>query len=189
MTPYQLPAQILAATITLAALPATVGASDNADSHQHGHAQLQAAISGNQIDLIFTSPAYNLLGFEHEARTGKQKAHAKETSAWLRATPLVNTPESGCTVQNADVHSGSGAEDNDHHDHGHDHDEEPAGHSDIEVTQTLACSGLADSTALTTPLTSRFPELETLSVEWVWSKGQGSGRLVQGDSSFRLDRQ
>ncbi|AOY89850.1 metal ABC transporter substrate-binding protein [Marinobacter salinus] len=187
MTSEKLPAYIFAAA-ALTALPAMVYASDNPGAHQHGHAGLQVAVSGNQIDLIFTSPAYNLLGFEHKARTEAQKIRVKDTIAWLGDTPLVNTPESGCSLNEADVHSDAGPDDDngDHHDHGHDHGEQPGSHSDIDVTQTLTCSGLEDSDELATPLTTRFPELEELSVEWVWSEGQGSVRLAQGESNFTL---
>ncbi|WP_417567336.1 ZrgA family zinc uptake protein [Marinobacter sp.] len=189
MLPKKLPAQILAAATILTTAPLSANATNNPGTHQHGHAELQLAISNNQIDLIFISPAYNLLGFEHEARTGEQKASVKETIAWLGATPLVNTPESSCRVQDANVPYEASAGDGDQRDHGHDHNEEPAGHSDIEVIQSLTCSGLEDSNQLTTPLTARFPELEHLSLEWVWSEGQGSGRLAQGESLFKLTTQ
>ncbi|PHQ25412.1 metal ABC transporter substrate-binding protein [Marinobacter guineae] len=186
MTSNKLPAQILAAATILTAAPLSANASDNPGTHQHGHAELQVAISNNQVDLIFTSPAYNLLGFEHEARTGEQEASVKETIAWLRTTPLVNTPESSCRIQDADVHYEANTGDDDHRDQGHDHDEKPARHSDIEVSQSLTCSGLEGSNELTTPLTIRFPGLEHLSLEWVWPEGQGSGRLAQGESLFKL---
>lgn len=190
MTPEKQPAHLLAVATLLSALPATLYASDNPAAHQHGHAELQLAVSGNQIDLIFTSPAYNLLGFEHEARTDEQKTRAKDIQAWLEDTPLVNTAGSGCQLNETDVRSGAGGDDDNHHeDHEHDHANEGGSHFDIDVTQTLTCSGLEDSVELTTPLTNRFPALEELNVEWVWARGQGSDRLAQGDSHFRLGTQ
>lgn len=179
---------LLAASALLSALPASLYASGNPDAHQHGHAVFQLAVSGDQVDLIFTSPAYNLLGFEHQARTEEQKARVKEIQAWLEDTPLADTAESGCRLNETDVHSEMGGEDGEHHgDHEHDHAEERGSHSDIEITQTLTCSGLEGSVEFTTFLTDRFPELEELSVEWVWGGRQGSTRLRQGDSYFRLD--
>jgi hypothetical protein len=179
---------ILAATILTAG---STFASDNPGAHQHGHAELQLAIEGNQIDLIFTSPAYNLLGFEHRARTEEQKVLVTETTNWLGETPLVDTAGAGCEVMNAVVHHQAGGDDHGHdHGHAHDHedkhtDENGSTHSDFEVTQTLSCSGLDASEALSTPLTERFPEIEHLNVEWVWSGSQGSGRLDHGETSFR----
>lgn len=184
----------------------SANASDNPGAHQHGHAELQVALDGNQIDLIFTSPAYNLLGFEHRARTDDQKALVKETEEWLEHTPLINTPDASCKVASAEVYHEAGDGSGDHHDHGHgsnghDHHEhnehehnehehsEGYGHSDFEVTQVLNCTGLASAEALLIPLTERFPEIEDLGVQWVWSGGQGSTRLEQPERSFSLKGQ
>lgn len=188
MTSSKITTAILAATILTAG---STFASDNPGAHQHGHAELQLAIDGNQIDLIFTSPAYNLLGFEHRARTDEEKALVTQTTTWLGETPLVDTAEAGCTVMNAVVHHQAGGDDNGHdHGHAHDHDdkhedENGSTHSDFEVTQTLSCTKLDASEELSTPLTERFPVIEHLSIEWVSSGGQGSGRLDHGETSFR----
>ena len=183
MTSSKITSAILAATILTAG---STFASDNPGAHQHGHAELQLAIDGNQIELIFTSPAYNLLGFEHRARTEEQKARVTQTTTWLEETPLVNTAEAGCTVMHAEVHHQAGEQNGHGHDHGHTHDhKDEASHSDFEVTQTLSCSGLDPAEELSTPLTERFSEIEHLSVEWVWSGGQGSGRLGHGETRFR----
>ncbi len=195
----KLNAVFLATSSALMALSAN--ASDNPGAHQHGHAELQVAVDGNQIDLIFTSPAYNLLGFEHRARTDDQKALVKETEEWLEHTPLINTPDASCKVASAEVYHEAGDGSGDHHDHGHgsnghDHHEhnehehsEGYGHSDFEVTQVLNCTGLASAEALLIPLTERFPEIEDLGVQWVWSGGQGSTRLEQPERSFSLKGQ
>lgn len=49
-------------------------AADNPGAHEHGHARLQMAVEENRIDLMLNSPAYNLAGFEHGARTEAEKA-------------------------------------------------------------------------------------------------------------------
>lgn len=178
---------ILAATVLTAG---SVSASDNPGVHQHGHAELQLAIEGNQIDLIFTSPAYNLLGFEHRARTEEQKARVKETTTWLGETALVDTAEAGCTVMNAVVHHQAGGDEHGHDDHDHDNGHiEKSTHSDFEVSQTLTCLNLDASEAVSTPLTARFPEIEHLGVEWVWSGGQGAQELSHMESTFELSSQ
>jgi len=209
MKPSRLSSLFLATSSALLTLTAT--ASDNPGAHQHGHAELQAALDGDQIDLIFTSPAYNLLGFEHRARTEDQKALVRETTPWLERTPLINTPDANCTVVNVEVYHEAGGDSHDHHDHdshghdhhdhhghddheaehGHDEHEHSEGytHSDFEVTQVLNCTGLASVETLLTPLTERFPEIEHLAVEWVWSGGQGSTRLEHADRGFSLKGQ
>ncbi|WP_375183776.1 DUF2796 domain-containing protein [Marinobacter sp.] len=177
-------------TLAAAVATGTTSASEaNPGAHQHGQAELQLAVEGNRIDLLFTSPAYNLLGFEHEARTDAQKAAVRETTRWLGATPLVDTTAPSCEVMEAHVHHQAGAEGHDHHDHeaGHAEPAHPEStHTDVEVAQTLSCADLGNATALSTPLTERFPEIEHLSVEWVWSGRQGSDRLERGEDQFSL---
>ena len=188
MTPSKTTSTILAAILTAG----SVSAIENPGAHQHGHAELQLAIEGNRIDLIFTSPAYNLLGFEYRARTEEQKALVTETTNWLGETPLVDTAEAGCTVMNAVVHSQVGGDEHSHGDQEHDHDDghmEESTHSDFEVSQTLTCSNMNASEALSTQLTKRFPEIEHLVVEWVWSGGQGAQELSHMESTFELSSQ
>ncbi|TYC57262.1 DUF2796 domain-containing protein [Marinobacter sp. BW6] len=182
MTPSKVTRALLSATVLTAG---SAFASNNPGAHQHGHAELQLAIDGNQVDLIFTSPAYNLLGFEHRARSDEQKALVNQVTNWLGQTPLTNTREGSCTVMNAVVHHQAGGDDHGHN-HGHDHDHpDESSHSDFEVTQTLSCPDLKPSEALSTPITIRFPEIENLNVEWIWSGGQGSDRLGQGETRVR----
>lgn len=185
MTSSAITRPLLAAAI-IASGPAS--ASDNPGAHQHGHAELQLAIAANQIELIFTSPAHNLLGFEHRARTEQQTSRVVETTGWLETTPLANSHKAGCAVVDAVVHYSAGGDNHDHnhdhsHGHGHGNEHEPS-HSDFEVTQTLSCSNLSAPGTLTTPLTERFPGVEHLSVQWVWSGSQGPDRLNHGEASF-----
>lgn len=181
----RLSSTLLAASLMLA--PTASFASENPGAHQHGHAELQLAIEGERVDLIFTSPAYNLLGFEHRARTGEQAALVTTTTHWLTTTPLVSTTSGGCSVASASVHHQADPEDHGHHsdgDHGH---QSASSHSDFEVAQTLDCPGLDGAGALSTPITERFPEINQLDVEWVWSGSQGGTALNQDQQVFGPD--
>ncbi|KAA1175707.1 DUF2796 domain-containing protein [Marinobacter salinexigens] len=162
-------------------------ASDNPAAHQHGHAEMQFAIDDGRVDLIFTSPAHNLLGFEHKARTPEQKQQVLAIQRWLENTPLINTISSTCTVENA-VADIDALKDRESDEHGHD---EHAGnheqsHSDIEVTQVLACTEIASSRELVTSLTRQFPAVDRLDISWVGPEGQGSTRLASGENNVSL---
>jgi hypothetical protein len=174
----------LALTIISALTSAPATAADNPASHHHGHAEMQLAISGNQVELLLVSPAGNIFGFEHHPRTPEQHQIVSSATDWLGETPLVNTPESTCTVQEGSVqHELAGDHEHDEHAHG-----DQGQHADITVTQVLLCPGLDQSMSLTTPLSTRFPGLEHLDVAWVGPDGQGAIRLSHEESSFRLGR-
>lgn len=189
--------------ITCALAPAALAA-DNPGAHEHGQAQLQMAIETRQIDLMFTSPAYNLAGFEHEARTDEQKKQLADIRQWLETTPLVNTEAGTCRMTAATVQLGeeSGShQEHDHHEESHHDDEEhhqdekhdehqgeEETHRDYEVAQQLNCEGMTAGATFTSPLPARFPELEELAVEWVGPSGQGSTVITQSGPSFTLSQ-
>lgn len=151
----------------------------NPGAHQHGQGQLQLAMAGQQVELRFVSPAHNLLGFEHNARTAEQQAQVETVVRWLSDTPLIDTPASTCTIESVRVQTGMDGSD---HDHATEHS---AQHSDFEVNQELDCPGLDPAGSLTTPLPDRFPGLDRLDIAWTGPGGQGAARLTGGDHRFR----
>ena len=185
---------VVMASAILAPLPAS--AADNPGAHQHGHAELQIAIDTNSADVFLRSPAYNLLGLEHQPRTKQQHQQLADLEQWAASTPLINIEDGSCNVEEAIFHSSwpkasshqeSHAHDREHHEH-EDQDNREHGHSDIEITQSLTCDGLADHQTLATPLMDRFPALEHLDVQWIGPGGQGATRLEAGEQQFRIGR-
>lgn len=188
-------------------------AADNPGAHEHGHARLQIAVENNSVDLMFTSPAYNLAGFEHEARTDEEKQRLAEINQWLNTTPLVNTGSANCRVTAATVelggdmeeeHDHEGEHHDDHHDedhHGHDdhdkhhdddhhdHDEQhekEATHREYDVSQQLECD-MGTGQEFTSALMAEFEHLKELAVEWVSPSGQGSARLTPSNRTFTIN--
>ena len=154
--------------------------------HQHGHAQLQIAVDGDSIDLILTSPAHNLLAFEHQPRTKQQKQTLENARQWLTTQALIAPVDGSCTVKLASMDFGAATTDHDHHGSDHHDGEGTNEHANIEVSQALNCTGKDFSGGLTTPLFGQFPQLQELSVEWVTTSGQGSTRLSTSNNQFRL---
>jgi hypothetical protein len=157
---------------------------DNPGAHEHGSARLQMALEGSRVELMFTSPAYNLAGFEHEARTDEEKRKLADIRDWLKSNPLVNTEAGDCRVTATTVELG-GKNGHDHEDH-HHHDghDEGTSHRDYDVSQRLICESSLGGQRFESPLMGRFPELQELTVEWVGATAQGSARLTSPDQGF-----
>lgn len=187
-------ASLLAGGILFAAFsvaPAALAA-NNPGAHEHGHARLQMAVEENRIDLMFDSPAHNLAGFEHEARTEGEKNQLAEIQRWLETTPLLNTKADNCRVRAAavelggkmDAHSEGHHEHDDGH-HGHDeHRHEETTHREYGVSQQLECDRIGANEEFMSALMDRFQNLEELTVEWVSPSGQGSARLTPTERTF-----
>lgn len=177
-----IPARSLLLTMAMLTTAAPVAGQEHnhQQPHVHGEAKLQVAIEGRTAELILHSPAANLVGFEHEPRDTAQEKTLEEARQWLLTTPLIQTDGGDCTVAASSVDHAREKPD----DHGHN--EARDNHSEFEVTQRLECdSALAGSAE--TPLMQRFPDIETLSVEWVGIDGQGHTALHDSESRFGLE--
>jgi hypothetical protein len=113
------------------------------DAHVHGIARLNAAVEGADIHLEFTSPAANIVGFEHEPRTPEQKKRVKNAIHRLEDGSTLFSPssEAQCRLSSSwvktDIEHDAGHEaDSDHEaehahkkdthhekDHGHEKDD------------------------------------------------------------------
>ncbi|MBR9871209.1 MAG: DUF2796 domain-containing protein [Gammaproteobacteria bacterium] len=184
---FQYPITLIS-ILTLGLYSVSTVAQQNLQAHQHGMAELQVAISGEQIDVLLLSPAYNLVGYEHPPRSAEQHQTLESAVAWLKHTALVDTPHQQCTPEQSHVLTSWNDQHADHHGHGHDHDHDSSGHNDIEITQRLHCPGLSDINELQTELFDRFPGVEQLKAQWVSPQGQNGARLSPGKHRFQLGR-
>ncbi|MCG8614290.1 MAG: DUF2796 domain-containing protein [Pseudomonadales bacterium] len=99
-------------------------------AHVHGTATLNIAQEGQRLDIIFESPAANLVGFEHAPENKQQKQALAEAVTQLKqgATLFTPNPEAECTLKSADldsslIHHNEHAEEHDDHDEEHDEHE------------------------------------------------------------------
>jgi len=107
--------------------PALSEGTREADAHEHGHGTFNMAIEGDVVAIELETPAFDLLGFEYEAKTDIEKA-AVESARTALADPitLFGLLESAeCRIVEAEIEIGADAEDHDdeHHDGDH-HDDE-----------------------------------------------------------------
>lgn len=202
--------QTLSGLSILGLSAALAAPSQAAEAHVHGLAQLQVALENGHVDLIFTSPAANIVGFEHAPKDDVQRKAVADAAEYLESQPLFVADGTSCTLKEASVssdllgadHEHKHDDDHDgenhakhedqkehHHDHAkhgdakeHDHDHEPHGdaHTDFTVAQQLECDGEIGS-GFTTPLLERFGGIEQLQVQWVRDSSQGSASLTSGN--------
>ncbi len=185
----------LITTLALSTTPALAG--DNPDAHQHGQAVLQIAVEGQAMDVMLSSPAFNLLGFEYSPRSEAEHSRQDQVRDWLSSTPLLRLTEGNCqvTAGQIDLHDDGSTEKHEHADeHEHEHEHEPHGdehqatttHRDVEVSQTIRCDRPIAGQEIGSPLLEQFTNLEELRVEWLSEHGLGSSELSQDNPLLRL---
>lgn len=134
--------RLSSATAVLLALGSPMVAGSEPGVHSHGTAQLQVAREGQTFDILFETPAYNLVGFEHAPKNTEQKQAVAKAEAWLSEMPLLGTGTAACEVTAASVSHGLGsaspasvrADEHEHEEssHPHDRDHDDQKHSDSE---------------------------------------------------------
>jgi hypothetical protein len=174
--------------LPLALLPFTTAQADSHEhaheehgslgAHKHGVASLNVALAGQTLEIQLESPALNLVGFEHEAKSDADKAkvadarkHLEQPQA-LFALPI----EAKCALQESELDSPLFGG------HEHEHDDEQ-GHSDIDASYRFVC---ANAEALQTlelgSFFGTFPATEKLQVQLIGPSGQQGAELTPSNS-------
>jgi hypothetical protein len=193
----------LAMRVAVLGMAAGIGASHGAgfeqqyEGHVHGAAQLDLVLDGAALMMQLRSPAINLVGFEHRARSAAERQSVEGALEWLhQAEQMIDLDAvAGCALTHAMVTQGlldtgrrsetaehGHAEEHDHDDADEAHDPygqaeaEPA-HTDFEVNYAFHCSAPEKLASIGLRFFARFPGLETLDVRMITADGQRALRL------------
>jgi hypothetical protein len=166
----------LPVAIVLATLPATAPA--HPSPHVHGMAQLQLALVEQALEIELTSPALDLLGFEHAPRTPAERERLAAALAQLRDIDrVVELPAAArCTPEPARIDAG----------HEHEHEHEQSEHRDITVHYRFHCAAPQRLTRLKLTLFATFPAIERVRSEWLTAGAQGAKLLMATDPQLPL---
>lgn len=163
-------------------------------AHVHGIGSLNIAQQGQEIIIEFTSPAANIVGFEHLAESQKEKEAIEKAMALLKADSEVFqlSDSAGCVLKGAELHSDQ-LEDNEHHtenhhdgeeehsDHDDEHDHDSHGeesvHSEFSGEYHYQCSQPENLEEIHVGLFSVFPGIEKLAVQFFSTSKQTSFSL------------
>jgi hypothetical protein len=149
------------------------------DAHEHGAAQLNVALEGTALELQLQSPAMNLVGFEHAAKSAADKTKVAAVRSQLeQPLALFGLSTGDCSVSQQVLQSPLFDETTDSHEHEHEmpHD---GGHSDIRAFYTLDCQKPEDLQQLDLrELFTRFPATAKIQVQVIAPNGQQGSELT-----------
>ncbi len=153
-------------------------------AHEHGVARLNAALDGKTLELELESPAMNLLGFEHAAKSDTDKTRVATARAQLeQPLALFALPAAaGCKLASQEIESPlfGGDEHHDEHAKGHDHE-----HSEVHAHYRFDCaSPEALKTLDLTRLFKTFPATLKIQVQLIGPQGQQGTELTATNASL-----
>ena len=160
--------------------------------HEHGRGTLNIALEGNRVSMELEVPGMDIVGFEHEAKTGNDKT-TLETGKQKLSTPLslFKLPLSaGCRVTEAKVEVETGE-----HDHAAKEantkdtsksSEKEQHHSEFHNQYSLECTSPASITTIEFGYFRAFPNAEKLDVNLITPKGQNKYEVTRAHPTLSL---
>lgn len=141
-----------------------------ADTHMHGEAELNIAIEAQVVQIEFISPAMNLAGFEHTAKTEKETQRIKtivdylNQARWLQLKPQ-------CTLQNssADLHQDEGED-----------------HSEFTARYQYLCQSSQALESINLSIFSDYPGIHEIDVNLITTDKQISTELSHEQSLLKI---
>lgn len=151
---------------------------DSLGAHEHGVASLNAALDGNLLELQLESPAMNLVGFEHAAKSDADKAKVAAAKRELEQPITLFALNSGdCKTTEVELESPLFGDAD--HDHDHDHHAHEGEHSDIHAHYRFECAKANELKQLDlAELFKRFPATEKIQVQLIGPNGQQGVELT-----------
>ena len=162
--------------------------------HVHGRGTLNIAVEGNKVTLELGAPGMDIAGFEHAAKTRRDKAALEEAKGQLAAPlALFELPAAaGCRVTEANVAVEIGEHDHDSKEaaaKSTEGDKAPAngeGHSEFHAEYTLECVSASNITAIEFGYFRTFAGAEKLDVNVITPKGQSTFEATRAKPSISL---
>ena len=144
-------------------------------AHQHGAAELTLAPQANALTITLHSAADNILGFEHEPRTDRQKETKQKAEAILKTqiSDLFSLPtDLNCQWKVDRFEDGSSTKPDSHH-------------RDYAIQWSAQCKKPLPQTLIIN-LGNSFPRIHKLSVVVLGESGQKSLKLKNATGEINL---
>ena len=162
------------------------------EAHEHGVANLNIAVEGNNIYIEFTSPAANIVGFEHHPRTHDQKDAVKDAVKKLQegdALFILSTGSESKLVKSSvdtdidkdadhDSESEHGHGKEEHHDKEHGEADEHERHSEFKAQYHFVCKKPDRLSQIDVKLFRVFPGIEHIEVQLITETKQTAVELT-----------
>ncbi|WP_442582167.1 ZrgA family zinc uptake protein [Mesorhizobium sp. ASY16-5R] len=140
-------------------------------------------VEANDVQMEFAAPGMDIVGFEHEAETARQKKTVEAALADLKEPlKLFVLPEAtGCTVTSVDVKLIAGEHEHlqaaQNADKTAETDEHEGGHSEFRATYALACTDASLLRFIHFAFFERFRDAEELGITIIDANGETTAEV------------
>ncbi len=147
-------------------------------AHVHGTVDLTIAQEGNLVEIAIESPAINIVGFEHQARTNEQKqAVAQAKTALETPTQLFSFIGSDCQATTIKTNLSSLLDTG---------EIKNTSHREINGHYTYVCNVGSKLEVIAVKLMAQFSGIEKITVMWITDNQQGAVDLTPNANQIKL---
>ncbi len=158
------------------------------EAHMHGLAELTLVIEGGELEIELKSPAANIVGFEHRAKSKQQIEIVEKARAVLASPEQVFTLQGGrCSQEQESVELAALVRQDEHTEHETHHSDE-TGHSEIWANYHYRCQEPDALKVVVVHLMAVFSGIETLKAQWVSPTLQGTADLTTQSNRIIIER-
>ncbi len=163
------------------------------EAHLHGAARLNIVLDQHQLLIELESPAFNIVGFEHQPGNAEQEeaVHSAEEALNDAAQQIALPSAAECRLVSVDVEHGLAKDHDKEHEESsdtHDHQEDAEGpetHSDFHVQYAYSCGSPDQLNEVGILLFQHFPNLEEIDAQVIGPEGQTAIELTADNN--RID--
>lgn len=160
-------------------------------AHHHGSGKMNLAIEKNNMVIEMEIPAHDIIGFEHEAKTKKQKKKLKSAISTLKNSDsiLMIASSVGCQISKPANIKVDLEEEHDHgHSHESDHKKEEEKHAEFHITYAFKCNKMATIKQIEVLAFKEFSKMKKIKAQAVTPKGQFSQELTPTSTTLKLGK-
>jgi len=162
------------------------------EAHEHGHATLMLVQEKDELQLVFKSPAMNIIGFEHQVNSPEQHAKVEWAKQSLSdaAQLFLISQKAQCALEHVHITS-SLLETGDHSDEHEDHldghkGEDKDSHSEFEAEYHFECANTSALKEIKVALFETFTSIEELETHIISKAGQALLELDRHNVSIKF---
>lgn len=159
------------------------------EAHVHGVSDLTIAVDKNLIEINFTSPTINLMGFEGRAQNKEQLKTVEQTRKKLtQYGKLFSFSGTGCVMAKSALNLPDLSPEepshhhHSHHGHGHEHSHEhmiERQHTNVTAMYQYRCQDNEKLSGINVNLFDLFPATEQVKTQWINKDKQGAATLTK----------
>ena len=148
-------------------------------AHIHGVSKMTIVMDQKNLSIELTSPAMDIVGFEHGAESKEDKSALKEAKRKLRQhNKVFPSLTKYCSHKSISFDDSALTSHKEHHHDEHDGEEKHSKHHDFVANYQYECKNKSSLSGITVSLFTLFPEMKEIDVQWIIHRRQGAKEIT-----------